>query len=64
MRAMMRKMLNNSDAAVMLAMKMLTTPLMKLPVNSQVVRKVAATAGTTTFFLKIITTMMVAIPIR
>lgn len=60
----MRKMLNSSAAAVILAMKMLTTPLMKLPVNSQVVRNVAATAGTTTFLRRIITRMIVAIPMR
>ena len=63
-RAMMRKMLNSSAAAVRLARKTDDKPVVTLPVKTSAVTKVAATAGTTTFLRNAITTMRDARPSR
>ena len=64
MSAMIRKMLNSSDAATRLALNTEESPVARLPVYAQAVKKVAATAGTTTFFRTIITPMITTMPIR
>ncbi|MNW05866.1 hypothetical protein D3C71_2021820 [compost metagenome] len=62
--AMIRKMLNSSLAATMLALKMLPMPVMALPLQAKATTMVAISEGTTTFARKAMVRMMTSTPAR
>ena len=62
--AMIRKMLNSSLAATMLALKMLPIPVMRLPLQAKATTTVASTDGTTTLARNAMVRMMTSTPAR
>ena len=62
--AMIKKIVNSSDAAVRLALKIAWIPVMALPVITQAVRSVASIAGMTTFLRATVIPMMRRTPAR
>jgi hypothetical protein len=57
-------MLNSSDAAVRLALKIASIPVIGLPVIAHAVTSVASNAGMTTFFRATVTPMIKRTPAR
>ena len=62
--AMIRKMLNSSLAATMLALNMLPIPVMALPLQAKATTTVASIDGTTTLARKAMVKMMTSTPAR
>ena len=62
--AMIRKMLNSSLAAAMLALNMLPMPVMTLPLQAKATTMVAISEGTTTFARNAMVRMMTSTPAR